>query len=53
MPGGRTVDPEVADSSWSLGGIAREIPIIASAMDGVVDVAMAVELSPQSALGVP
>ena len=52
VPGGRTVDPAVTDCGWSLGGISREIPIIASAMDGVVDVAMCVELSRQGALGV-
>ena len=52
VPGGRTVDPDVTDSSWSLGGIIREIPIIASAMDGVVDVGMCVELSRLGALGV-
>ena len=52
VPGGRTVDPEVTDTSWSLGGINREIPIIASAMDGVVDVGMAVKLSQLGALGV-
>ena len=52
VPGGRTVDPEVTDSSWSLAGIEREIPIIASAMDGVVDVGMAVELSRLGAMGV-
>ncbi len=52
VPGGRTVDPAVTDSRWSLGGIEREIPIIASAMDGVVDVRMAIELSRQGALGV-
>jgi IMP dehydrogenase len=52
VPGGRTVDPEVTDSRWSLAGIEREIPIIASAMDGVVDVGMAVELSRLGALGV-
>ena len=52
VPGGRTVDPAVTDSSWSLGGITREIPIIASAMDGVVDVGMCVELTKQGALGV-
>ncbi len=52
VPGGRTVDPEVTDSRWSIGGIEREIPIIASAMDGVVDVSMAVELSRLGALGV-
>jgi IMP dehydrogenase len=52
VPGGRTVDPEVTNTSWSLGGITREIPIIASAMDGVVDVDMAVRLSDLGALGV-
>ncbi|MEB3305731.1 MAG: GuaB3 family IMP dehydrogenase-related protein [Cyanobacteriota bacterium] len=52
VPGGRTVDPDVTDSRWTLAGIEREIPIIASAMDGVVDVGMAVELSRLGALGV-
>ena len=52
VPGGRTVDPDVTDSSWSLGGIQREIPIIASAMDGVVDVGMCIELTRLGALGV-
>ena len=52
VPGGRTVDPEVTDTRWTLGGIEREIPIIASAMDGVVDVDMAVRLSDLGALGV-
>ena len=52
VPGGRTVDPEITDTRWTLGGIEREIPIIASAMDGVVDVEMAVQLSSLGALGV-
>jgi len=46
------VDPAVTDSSWTLGGVTREIPIIASAMDGVVDVGMCIELTRQGALGV-
>lgn len=52
VPGPRTVDPSLADTRWRIGGIEREIPIIASAMDGVVDVRMAVELSQLGALGV-
>jgi IMP dehydrogenase len=52
VPGPRTLDPELADTRWQIGGIEREIPIIASAMDGVVDVRMAVELSKLGALGV-
>jgi IMP dehydrogenase len=52
VPGANTLDPKLADTRWSIGGIEREIPIVASAMDGVVDVKMAVELSNLGALGV-
>jgi IMP dehydrogenase len=52
VPGRRTLDPQLADTSWEIGGIQREIPMIASAMDGVVDVDMAVRLSQMGALGV-
>ena len=52
VPGGKTLDPNVADTFWEIGGIRREIPIIASAMDGVIDVDMAVRLSDLGALGV-
>ncbi|HAX79694.1 MAG TPA: GuaB3 family IMP dehydrogenase-related protein [Cyanobacteria bacterium UBA11372] len=52
VPGTRTLDPSLADTRWRIGGIEREIPIIASAMDGVVDVRMAVRLSQLGALGV-
>lgn len=52
VPGTRTLDPSLADTSWRIGNIEREIPIIASAMDGVVDVGMAVLLSQLGAMGV-
>ena len=52
VPGNRTLDPQLADTRWQIGGIEREIPIIASAMDGVVDVAIAARLSQLGALGV-
>ncbi|OSO90719.1 inosine 5-monophosphate dehydrogenase [Cylindrospermopsis raciborskii CENA303] len=52
VPGKRTVDPSLADTRWKIGNIEREIPIIASAMDGVVDVGMAIKLSELGALGV-
>ena len=52
VPSGKTLDPSLADTSWQIGDIKREIPIIASAMDGVVDVRMAAELSKLGALGV-
>jgi IMP dehydrogenase len=51
-PGVRTLDPSLADTTWEIGGIKREIPIIASAMDGVVDVNMAVLLSELGSMGV-
>jgi IMP dehydrogenase len=52
VPGTVTLDPSLANTSWQIGGIDREIPIIASAMDGVVDVQMAVLLSQLGAMGV-
>lgn len=52
VPGTRTLDPTLADTKWRIGNIEREIPIIASAMDSVVDVRMAVRLSEIGALGV-
>jgi len=52
VPGPRTLDPSLANTRWTIGGIERDIPIIASAMDGVVDVNMAVRLSQLGAIGV-
>ena len=53
VPGVRTLDPQLADTHWEIGAQSPErVPIIASAMDGVVDVKMAVELSKLGALGV-
>ena len=52
VPGIRTLDYDLTNPSWSIGNVKREIPIIASAMDSVVDVDTAVELSELGALGV-
>jgi IMP dehydrogenase len=52
VPSGKTLDPSLPDTSWQIGNVKREIPIIASAMDGVIDVRMAIELSKLGALGV-
>lgn len=52
VPGQRTIDPQIADTRFTIGGIERTIPILASAMDGVVDTQMAVLLSELGALGV-
>ncbi len=52
VPGKRTLDYELTDPSWTIGNFKREVPIIASAMDSVVDVNTAVELTKLGALGV-
>ncbi len=44
VPGMVTVNPDEVDTSWEIGGIKFGIPIIAAAMDGVVDVKMAIEM---------
>src|SRR4029077_8934485 len=40
----RTRDPEDVDISWELEGIRFELPLFASAMDGVVSPATAIEI---------
>jgi IMP dehydrogenase len=45
VPGSVTVNPNEADSSWELAGRRFRVPIIASAMDGVVDVKFAAAMS--------
>ncbi len=44
VPGRVTVNPNEVDVSWKIGKIKFEIPIIAAAMDGVVDVKFAVAM---------
>lgn len=52
VPGSVTIDPEDTDISVELCGYKLQVPLIASAMDGVVDPKMAVELGKLGALGV-
>jgi len=44
-PGITAVDPEDCDVSLKIGSLNLQIPILASAMDGAVDMKMAVEMS--------
>ncbi len=44
VPGRITINPEEVDTSWVLGGKKYRVPILAAAMDGVVDVAFAVAM---------
>jgi len=52
VPGAVTVDPALVDLSWSLGGLHRPLPVLASAMDAVVNVESAALLARLGALGV-
>lgn len=52
VPTGDTLDMELCDTSWTLGQHKFEVPIIASAMDGVVSPKNAPIISKEGALGV-
>lgn len=52
VPSRRTRDPEDIDTSWKLGTFKLEAPFLASAMDSVVDVDMAVAIGRLGGLGV-
>ena len=52
VPGLITINPEDTDITTSIGKTKLKIPIIASAMDGVVDVKFAVEMSKCGGLAV-
>ena len=45
VPGSVTINPNEVDTSWEIGGRKFKVPILASAMDGVVDVNFAVSMS--------
>lgn len=45
VPGAQTVNPNEVDTAFKIAGEKFKIPILAAAMDGVVDVRFAVELS--------
>jgi IMP dehydrogenase len=52
VPSRRTRDPDDVDISWTLGPYRFELPLLASAMDGVVSPATAIELGRLGGLGV-
>jgi IMP dehydrogenase len=52
VPGVETLHPDDVDLSWELGGRRFDIPFIASAMDGVVDVPFAIALGKLGGLAV-
>jgi len=52
VPGAVTVDPDDVDTSWQLGSVRFPVPVIASAMDGVVDVGFAIAMGKLGGLAV-
>ena len=52
VPGEVTINPELANTTFSLGPHSFSIPLIASAMDGVVDPDMAIMMHEFGGLGV-
>lgn len=52
VPSRRTRDPEDVDLSWQLGPYQMDMPLLASAMDGVVSPATAIEIGKLGGLGV-
>src|SRR5256884_5304079 len=52
VPSRRTRDPQDVDIGWKLGPHLLELPLLASAMDGVVSPQIAIELGRLGGLGV-
>ena len=52
VPSRRTRDPEDVDITWQLDAYKFELPVLASAMDGVVSPATAIEIGKLGGLGV-
>ncbi len=44
VPGGITINPDEVDTSVTIGTLRLKVPILAAAMDGVVDVPFAIEM---------
>lgn len=52
VPSTVTINPNEVDTSWKLNGHTFKVPILASAMDGIVDVKFAVEMGRLGGLAV-
>jgi len=52
VPGDVTINPAEVDASWQIGAHKFSVPILASAMDGVVDVKFAIEMGKLGGLAV-
>ncbi len=52
VPGMVTVNPNEVDTSWKIGDKKFEVPILAAAMDGVVDVKFAIAMGKMGGIAV-
>ena len=52
VPGDITINPNEVDTSWEIGGIKFKVPILAAAMDGVVDTKFAIEMGKMGGIAV-
>lgn len=52
VPGNITINPNEVDTSWEIAGLKFDVPIIAAAMDGVVDPKFAIEMGKLGGLAV-
>lgn len=52
VPGSVTINPNEVDTSWRIGKRHFEVPILAAAMDGVVDSRFAIEMSKLGGLAI-
>ncbi len=52
VPGNVTINPNEVDTAWSIGPLAFKVPIMAAAMDGVVDTRFAIEMGKLGGLAV-
>ena len=52
VPGSVTINPNEVDTSWEIGGKKYDVPILAAAMDGVVDVKFAIAMGKMGGLAV-
>ncbi len=52
VPGKITINPEEVDTSWEIDGKRYRVPILAAAMDGVVDVKFAIAMGKMGGIAV-
>lgn len=52
VPGSVTINPDEVNTSWEIGGKKFDVPIIAAAMDGVVDTKFAIAMGKLGGLAV-